>query len=275
MKKTFKRLGAMFLAMVMAVSVLCTGALADDNTSTIKVPDSLTDHTFVAYQIFSGTQSADSTKLASVQWGTGINSETFLKALTEDTTFSAKGIKTTSSAADVAEALDDVGNKSDVAKKFAKLAFKNKQGEGTTLRTGSNSLEKGYYLIVDTTSTDNGQGVAKNTALLQVTGSEVEIEAKTGVPTVDKKVNSKDDYDTANIGDTVTFTLIGSLPDNYEYFGKYEYTFKDTLSAGLTFDENSVTVKVGDTALKKATSGTDTSGYYVSASKDNDGKTKL
>lgn len=265
MKKTFKRLGAALLAMAMAVSVLCTGALADDNTGTVTVPDNLSGHTFVAYQIFTGTQANGDTKLASVNWGTNINSTTFLTALVAGNIF--ESITTESSAADVAAELGKETDKSVNAQKFAKLAFNNKQGEGTALNQGSNTLPQGYYLIVDTTNTDDGTDVAKNTALLQVTNKTTSIEVKTGVPTVDKKVNDKE-YDSANIGEEVEFTLTGTLPDNYEDFDKYVYEFQDTLSAGLDFVAGSVVVKVGDTEIKKVDSTTATDGYYITEPAD-------
>lgn len=54
MRKTIKRLGAVLLAMAMAVSVLCTGALATD-TYSITVTNTTAGYTYQAYQIFAGT----------------------------------------------------------------------------------------------------------------------------------------------------------------------------------------------------------------------------
>ena len=128
------------------------------------------------------------------------------------------------------------------ARLVAKIAMKNKQGEGTALTAPTTQLDKGYYLIVD--STANGQTVY-NPAVLAIT-SDIEITDKTDVPTLEKKVqeNKKDvTGDTAygskfndvadyNIGDDVPFHLIGSVPDMSQY-ETYKYTFSDTLGDGF------------------------------------------
>lgn len=88
MRKTIKRLGAVLLAMAMAVSVLCTGALAAESTYSITVKSDTShtlglNHTFNAYQIFAGTLTSDSTgtgsdslKLGINDWGKNIKSGT-------------------------------------------------------------------------------------------------------------------------------------------------------------------------------------------------------
>ncbi len=85
---------------------------------------------------------------------------------------------------------------------------------------------------------------AKNLTLLNVAeaGKTVTIKAKGEYPTVEKKVKENikfttdDGYgagynDTAdyNIGDSIPFKLIGTVPDMSQY-SSYEYTFHDTLA---------------------------------------------
>lgn len=75
---------------------------------------------------------------------------------------------------------------------------------------------------------------------------------KTGIPTVTKKV--KDDKlrsDWADKGDSqmdqpVYYQLTGTVAANIDTFNTYYYEFHDELSAGLTADENSITVKIDD-----------------------------
>ena len=108
----------------------------------------------------------------------------------------------------------------------------------------------GYYLLVDTTNLGEGANDALNPALLQVTNNgDITIKEKYEVPTVDKSVTGTDgitgEATDCNIGDSVTFTLTGTLPGDGEgqYDGKwledydsYKYIFHDTLSDGLQYN---------------------------------------
>ena len=86
------------------------------------------------------------------------------------------------------------------------------------------------------------------------TVGDINITVKTDAPTVEKKVLEDDKYnqdggystgynDVAdyNMGDAVYFHLIGSVPDMSRY-DTYKYIFHDTLSAGLTLNEDSIKV---------------------------------
>ena len=247
MKHT-RKLASLLLALVM-VFALATTAFA----ATVTVPSDgiLKGHTFTAYQIFSGRE--ENGVLSDVKWGIGIDSTAFLQALKDDTTYGSLFTNCADGAA-VAKALSDNNTNTDLANAVAKLAYANKTGTGTALTSGENTLADGYYLVVDTTE-NVGEGGAYNTALLQVVGN-IEITVKTDAPTVEKKVQEDDKYnedggygtgynDVAdyNIGDTVPFHLIGFVPDMSRY-DTYKYIFHDTLSAGLTLNENSIKVYV-------------------------------
>lgn len=236
--KHMKKLVSILLTMAM---VFAMTAVASAATVTVPSDGILKDHTFTAYQIFSGRE--ESNVLSDVQWGNGINSDAFLAALKADTTYG--GLFTScGDAAAVAKVLGDNSGNSGLENAFAKLAYANKTGNGTALTSGTTELADGYYLIVDTTE-DVAEGSAYNTALLQVVG-DVNITVKTDAPTVEKKVLEDDKYnqdggygtgynDVAdyNMGDTVAFHLIGSVPDMSRY-DTYKYVFHDTLSNGLT-----------------------------------------
>lgn len=262
--KHMKKLTGVLLALVMTLSLATTAFAA---TVTVPSDGILKDHTFTAYQIFSGREEGG--VLSDVQWGSGINSAKFLGDLQKQTgdefmkTVTPEGgteskeniFKGCTAAADVAKVLSDNNNNAALANQVAKLAYANKTGTGTALKAGEdNELAGGYYLIVDTT-TSVGEGGAYNTALLQVVGN-INITAKTDAPTVEKKVKEDDKYnqdggygngynDVAdyNMGDEVPFKLIGSVPDMSRY-DTYKYIFRDTLSAGLTLNENSIKVYV-------------------------------
>lgn len=234
MKQTRK-----LLSLLLALAMVCALA-ATAFAATVTVPSDgiLKDHTFTAYQIFSGREEGGI--LSDVQWGSGINSTAFLAALKDGTSFDDKFDACTDAAA-VAEVLS--ANTS-FANAFAKLAYANQTGTGTALTSGENTLADGYYLIVDTTA-NVGAGGAYNAALLQVVGN-ITISVKTDAPTVEKKVLEGNTYQDAadyNIGDAVPFRLIGSVPDMSRY-DTYKYIFHDTLSTGLTLNEGSIKVYV-------------------------------
>lgn len=287
--KNLKKLASIILAMVM-VFALATTAFA----ATVTLPGDntiLKGHSFTAYQIFKGTYS-ETNVLSDVVWGDGITSDNFLTDL-QDASNAALQIADTSegaavgatvnafaectTAADVAAVLSANSTNNALAEAVTQIAYDNKTGEGTTLSSGDNTLADGYYLIVDTT-TDVGEGGAYNAALLQVVGN-VNITVKTDAPSVEKKVLEDDKYtsdggygtgynDVAdyNIGDDVPFKLIGTVPDMSQY-DTYQYIFKDTLSDGLTLNQDSVHVYLAD--KKDGTSQTEITNGFVAEKQNN------
>ena len=246
--KHMKKIVSVLLTMVM---VFAMTAVASAATVTVPSDGILKDHTFTAYQVFSGRE--EDGVLSDVKWGSGIDSNKFLAALKADTTYGSFFNACTDAAA-VAKVLGDNNTNTALANAVAKLAYANKTGSGTALTSGENELADGYYLVVDTTE-NVAAGSAYNTALLQVVGN-INITVKTDAPTVEKKVLEDDKYnqdggygqgynDVAdyNMGDTVSFHLIGSVPDMSRY-DTYKYIFHDTLSAGLTLNEDSIKVYV-------------------------------
>ena len=269
MRKTIKRLGAVLLAMAMAVSVLCTGALAAENMYTLTIQDSNKDHKYTAYQVFAGTV-GENKKLSVTGWGDGVdltstptdgtyNGKTLIQAIqeiTDDTNNKPFAGKT--EPGDIAAVLGAATDNA-VATTFADVVSNYVTGNGhsttnwTAAADGTSAyyeitdLTGGYYFVksANTASTD----VANTRYMLEVVGNAT-VEAKNGVPTVDKKVQNENntnenfaDTTTAQIGQTVNFKLTGTLPSNYDYYKSYEYIFHDTLSKGLTLDENSIAVK--------------------------------
>ena len=237
MKQTRK-----LLSLLLALAMVCAlAATAFAATVTVSNDVILQGHTFAAYQIFTGRE--ENGILSDVEWGNGIDSTAFLKALKDDTTYGSL-FTDCGSAAAVAEVLSANNTNTALANAVAKLAYANKTGTGTALTSGENTLADGYYLIVDTTA-NVGEGGAYNASLLQVVGN-INITVKTDAPTVEKKVLEGNTYQDAadyNIGDAVPFRLIGSVPDMSRY-DTYKYVFHDTLSDGLTLNQDSIKVYV-------------------------------
>lgn len=234
--KHFKKLAGLLLALCM-ILCLTVNAFAANVTND-------TDHSYNAYQIFSGTQAEDAVPLGDVVWGTGIDGEAFLAELKTDARFTveeANIFATCTTAADVAAVLGQYADKSDVAKAFANVAAKHLTGVPTAIAADATTVElaAGYYLLVDTTAA--GEGDAMNSALLQVTNKgDITIEKKYDGPTVDKSVMDTDEtYGEAadwEIGSDVPFQLVGTLPSNYADYETYKYVFHDTLSDGLKYN---------------------------------------
>lgn len=266
MRKTIKRLGAVLLAMAMAVSVLCTGALAAE-TYSITVKSAVSGHTYEAYQVFTGTVATGEDKkkvLSDIEWGSGVNSTELVNELqsTENNPLGAD-FSEKNTAADIAAVV--AGYDSDKIKKFATIVGKHLQTTATGTSGEFNStnqtytisgLSAGYYLVKDKDKSVDANNHDAYTNYIMEVVQNVEVTPKTAVPTVTKKIaenGDKKNATTAKVGDVVNFELTGTLPDNYADYTKYQYEFHDTLSKGLTYNGDvEVFVKNGETETKLA-----------------------
>ncbi len=250
MNKVLKGLVAVAASAAMATAGfagVASTAMADEThqvTVTVPAGDNLKNHSFTAYQILTGSQAISGGALGSTRWGSGIDSVKFLDALKADATIGSHFTSVETSDQFVA-ALGDTTNfpsNGTNANIVAKIALANKKGDGTALQSGANNLATGYYLIVDSTTTENQ--TVYNPAVLAITDN-INITDKTDVPTLEKKVkeNAKASTETTygvgfndvadyNIGDDVPFHLIGSVPDMSQY-DTYVYKFSDTLGGGF------------------------------------------
>ena len=113
-------------------------------------------------------------------------------------------------------------------------------------------LVPGYYLVQpDKGSTSTTR---KTDAMLVNVPSDkaAKLQLKSEYPSVEKKVDTNKTESNAQIGQKVSFTLTSKVPDMTDY-DTYYFAFKDTMSKGLTFDENSVEVTIGEQKLTKVT----------------------
>lgn len=240
--KKMKRFVALALSvvMVLAMSVLASAAV------------DLSQHTFKAYQIFSGDLDSNNT-LSNIVWGAGVHGDVLLTDLQAKTEFAS-----CENAADVAEVLGQYGEEDSQTKDFAKTVAKHLTDTATE-GTGTINLTKaGYYLIVDTTNVE-GTDNAKNLSLLKVNGpGSVTPRVKTDKPELVKKVKDTNDttgettgwQDSADydIGDSIPYQLKATMGDISNY-DTYYVKFTDTMQH-LILDTNSVKVTVGDRELK-------------------------
>ena len=133
-----------------------------------------------------------------------------------------------------------------------------------SLTTGENEgIAQGYWLIADTTTPLTTHDAHSLVLLNTKAESELVLNPKTAIPTVEKKVRDIDDsednrlednawLDSADydIDDTIQFKLTVELPSNVIYYETYELILHDKLSAGLTLKEDSVKVLMYETKYK-------------------------
>lgn len=238
MKKA-RKLFAMFIVMIMAV-VLAVPAFAADGNYTITAPNNT--HTYEVYQIFTGDY--HNGVLSNIKWGkngTGTTGEAVSSEIITELT-GATGSET---------------EKLAVIEKYVNL----ESDEFGTVSNGSTlEVPGGYYLIKDGDGALEGENDAYTLYIVQVV-DDVTITPKADVPEFEKKVkdinDSTDDtvsgwQDSADhdIGDKVNFQLKGTVADNYDAYKVYKFTFHDEESKGLTFEKNSVVVKVDGTKIE-------------------------
>ena len=119
-------------------------------------------------------------------------------------------------------------------------------------------LPAGYYFVKDKDDSLTGEDPDAYTKFILELVQNTTVDPKSDVPSVEKKVQEDDKYnqnggygqgynDVAdwNIGDTVPFKLIGTIPE-MDGYDTYKYIFHDTLSSGLDLNTDSVKVYVAD-----------------------------
>ncbi len=253
-KKLFSYIVA--IAMIFTLTAFAGGAVnaADAKTYQLSLQNNgKTAHTFEVYQIFTGDLSEGI--LSNVQWGNGVSEE---------------GQTALGDAAAKAEDLAKSNDNSLPVKTFAEELQKYLQN-GTEKEVAANQTESieglaaGYYLVKDKASSQNQENGAYTSYILKVV-KDITATTKLDVPTVEKKVQDKNDstgvtsgwQDSADydIGDDVPYQITGSMPANIANYESYKYIFTDTMSKGLTFKENSAKIMIGTTDVTGKFTGT-------------------
>lgn len=260
---------ALFTALAVMVSPLAAKAapVGDASNPAITITADEGDHSYGAYQIFTGT--AEGAKLSNIQWGDGVDSAALLAELAQVFP-EVNGDENAAALASKFASLDAVKLSKVVAKHVtgAPVTF-TKSGAAAPFTYTAETVEQGYYVIVDT---NVQEASAVTSPILQVVGP-VEVESKSSVPTHDKQVKENStgqlgetaDY---NIGDDVPFVLHGTLPSNYADFDSYKYGFRDTLSKAFD-DPQNIKVYVDDQEItggftvSAVSPAADTQGHYV------------
>lgn len=235
--KHARKLASLLLALVMVFALAVTAFADDANPGKITVDNPVADQTYTAYKIFdvvyddakenySYTIDGGSAWFSTVEtYANGANSGLTLTKV-GDTTSNTYVVTTTGdfSAPSFAAAL--------------KANVNGKSGRTLTKAEGASSasvsgLPLGYYFVASTS------GALCN---LTTTNPTVTIHDKNDMP-----FSKTDDKVSAEVGETVNYTITGKVPD-YTGFTTYTYKVTDTMSEGLTFKKD-VKVTVGGTVV--------------------------
>ena len=244
MKKTFKKL----MAALLAVALLCAMAVpafaaegAATGSGTITIDKAINGETYTAYKIFNVISSKMETDGSMTYvytvadgWADFFNQSEVKNYVSVDTHGQPTWVESKESVADL--------------QAFAKLALD--YASKTTTITGKTAtasggeavisgLTAGYYVVSTT---------AGSLCILNTNGSDLKIDEKNVAPTIDKKIDGSKSTNDAAIGDVVNYTVTIHAKK-----GATGYVLTDTMTKGLPFYRDSLTVKVGATTLAENT----------------------
>ena len=257
MKKIMALMLAAIMMMAMSVTAFAAGGAAGTCTLTVnaKGGQDLKGQTINLYKLFDVTESGEA---PNKNYAYTVNTQ--YKA----TLASVLGISANSKDEAFAEAVTQLGtdNSTEVQNfantfttkalegKLAATATSNKILDSNTAYTFSD-LSAGYYLVYVT------GGKEIQSSLVTVDADRSTVNLKTEAPSITKKA----DKETAEIGQVVTYTVTGAIPDTTGY-DSYVYKINDELTKGLDFVNNANGTACTDNkvAVKVAfTDGTDAS----------------
>lgn len=214
--------------------------------------------TFTGYQIFTGkvTDGTSGKTVSDLDWANDAVKNAVEGVIKkQDTSYAG------TTAQDAADWITSYVNGTDATTAVAADSVANalaKAVEGltstTTVTPGTAaSLNTGYWLFVTTASTLGNGESATAPIFAVVGGSAVEVTEKDSVPTVNKKVETKDGEATSgstHVGDTLKYKIEGTVSSDIATFSTYKYVFTDTLSTGLDY-QNDAKVTVDGTDVTR------------------------
>lgn len=230
--KSIKRIIALLLTAVMTMTMSVTAFAVDSSCSlTVNVNkgQDLKEQTINLYKLFDVTTSQSGNK---TNYAYTVN-DTYKATLAA--TLDLDGTATNEALVNKVSKLDTTAVQK-FANDFTEKALTDnltytKTSEKITDSSTSykfDNLDAGYYLVYVT------GGKEIQSSLVTVDGTTDKVNLKTTAPSIEKTANKT----SVNIGDVVTYTVIGSVPDTTGY-SEYVYKINDTLSKGLDFVKNS------------------------------------
>ncbi len=256
-----RKLASVLLALVMAAALVTTAFADGETTYSITINSDAEGHTYEAYQIFTGDLHEG--VLSNIVWGSSVSNADDL----DDAAKVAEKLDTNYTGADKIT-VDDL-------LKMITLGDPVADSGETSNPYVISGLAAGYYLVKDQDASLAGDNDAYTEYIIKVV-ADVTAAPKSSVPTVEKKVkdinNSTNDamtdwQDSADhdIGDSVPFQLKATLAKNVSAYTTYKVVFHDTLSKGLTYNNDA----------KVYIDGEETDGFTVTSTVNDDGTTTL
>ena len=257
MKKIMAVLLAAIMTMAMAVTAFAAEGASGTNTLTVNVKDgqNLNGQTINLYKLFDVTESGEG---QNKNYAYTVN-ETYKKTLatvlniaetSKDEDFAAAVTKLGSDNATEVQNFANTFTTKALEEKLAATATSGKITEENKTSYTFNNLAAGYYLVYVT----GGKEIQSSLVTVDATTDTVNL--KTEAPSIEKTA----DKTTVNIGDVVTYTVKGSIPDTTGY-AQYVYKIHDELSTGLDFvnDAKGTALGAGATTVNVTVAFTDNS----------------
>ena len=265
---------AAIMMMAMSVTAFAAGTTCS-LTVNAKGGQDLKGQTINLYKLFDVTESGTT---GSKNYAYTVNTETGYK----NALVSVLGSPITAASTDeqFAAAVSAIGSNNSIevqnfANKFTTCALTNSlaatatSGKITESKTTYEftDLNAGYYLVYVT----GGKEIQSSLVTVDETTNTVNL--KTEAPSIEKTANKE----TVNIGDVVTYTVKGSIPDTTGY-DQYQYIIHDTLSKGLDFVNDATGTACEGNSVKVTvvyTDATDASTAPTTATIDTENSRKM
>ena len=268
--RSTRKLASLLLALVMVFALATTvfatetgGTTTTPVTGKITVDNPVADRTYTAYKIFDVVYDD-----ARVNYSYTIDSSNpwidTVSDYANDTTHGLTLTKVADTTADtfVVTFVDDTNATNKFSAPDFAAALKNALADGSVSDNGHQLSEDGTSVSVKDLKL--GYYFVKSSATdalcnLTTTNPDITIHDKNDMP-FEKEV----DKPNVDVGQTVTFTITGNVPD-HSGFTTYTYLITDTMTDGLTFDKTSVKVKIN-----KADVAQGPDGYILTEPNDTD-----
>lgn len=241
--KMTRKIFALALAVMMIMSLAVPAFAAEDhNNHWIHISNDRDGYEYTAYQIFAGKVN-DLGILTDPEWGDAFDEADIDDMLADIQTIS--GLEHVTDVDSIITALSDNAAKDDPETlAFADVVAEYAKNNGrVSVDSGSyysiSGLTDGYYLVKNTKVPD-GNNTVYTRYILEVVAN-VNVNPKGTFPSVEKKIKEGDDLVDVNnafIGEKVEYVITGSLPNTISYYNTYFYEFVDTMSKGLTYNND-------------------------------------
>lgn len=247
MKKA-KKIFALLIVVALAITMSIAAFAAPATKGSITVNNTVAGKTYDVYKIFDLTYSDGTPKAVAytidsdwVAFFNGAGSQYIVDADTDPASLNPIVVNGVTKYINITEA-----NKSQFAQDALEYAAA-KTPDASQVAVGDSvvfeGLELGYYLVYPEGAADIKDTYASICSLTS-TVPDATVNVKADYPTIDKVVDDSN----VEVGQEVTFTITGKVPDTTGY-EHYTYIISDTMSSGLLFTEETAGFKVmfGDT----------------------------